>query len=481
MPKLTLTADADVRIILTGIYWIGGDIGYSTQKALLDETYTPDFSNTISLDLSEIVHNALEFTLPDTGLFAQRGIVRNFMLSLVDIANNFSSLYNFTAIRTGIKRLNVNLNDFLSENFLTWQPQRKKVTAAHSEWITYYAKQTCYLYVTAEFNDHTVVAQKLNDLVGGKAYTADTSASRITSLFGKTPVRYNVYVATSDNAFSERLSNVQQYIVEAPMHNEQIFFFQNSLGGIDSIRCTGEVKHAPEYTPSTALMSDTEDTYHVEKKDLRTQTTGWLDESAAAWLHDFFMSKQRYKYEDNTLQPIVIDEVTAETSTTEYLIAFEFTYRPSVASEYLKLKRDFGKKACTWFEYINAWDIVYSVDWDRNTWVTSDTDVAYILAITDTWINLTKTYNLLAAFNAFPAITVEEWQKMTLGLRAERINAFKAYVNQLELVSVDSIQTNSVFRPSNVAPGDAIEKWLLSIGYWNDAGVWDDKKRWLAA
>jgi hypothetical protein len=336
LPKLTFTADADVRIRL-----LDGN------KTLLDETYTPDFSNTISLDLSEVVHNALTFTLPAAGLFVQPELVRTFTL-LLD-----NSTYNFTAIRTGVKRLNVEPSVFLAKNFLTWQPQTKEVIAVQPEWLTYYASQTCHLYVRAEVYNNNIRSKKIADFAAGNAYTVNTSVERITALVGYPPARYDIYVVATDSPSGPRLSNIQQYIVVGPTPNEQFFCFQNSLGGIDTVRCTGEAKHTPEYTPSTALFNEVEDTYHIEKKDLKAQNTGWLRKDTAAWLNDFFASKQRYKYEDGALQPVVIDEVTAETSTAEDLIAFEFTYRESTASTYLNLKRDFGSTTATWTTFMN--------------------------------------------------------------------------------------------------------------------------------
>jgi hypothetical protein len=476
LPKLTLTADMDVRI---RVY-----IGSHIDSVLLDETYTPDFNNTISLDITEVIKNALSVTLPSGVLYVQGDLVKEFRIQL-GVAGD-AIIRTFKAILCGLKGAgSADGAEFLSKNFLTWQPQQKKVTAMQPEWLTYYATNTCYLFVSAEFDDNTVGVQNLNMFPSGKAYTVDTSVSRITALFGRTPVRYNVFVAAGNDAFSsQRISNVQQYIVEPPAYNEQFFFFQNSLGGIDTVRCIGEAKHAPEYTPSTALMNEVEDVYNIEKKDLHTQNTGWLGKAAAAWLHDFFVSKQHYKHEDDVLQAVVIDEVTAESSTAEDLISFEFTYRPAIASEYMKLTREFGEKTCTWSGYVNAWGTVFSESWNRNTWFTSDTDVAYLLAITDTLISLTKTYNLLDAFSgpsgSFIAVSVEAWQKMPVLSRNSRISAFKTYVNNFELINVDTAQTNNVFRASGIVSGDAIEKWLLVTGSWNDEGVWDDRGRMLS-
>ncbi|MDR2126953.1 MAG: hypothetical protein LBP63_09000 [Prevotellaceae bacterium] len=81
-----------------------------------------------------------------------------------------------------------------------------------------------------------------------------------------------------------------------------------------------------------------ERTFFTEKKDIRKQNTGWITKYEADWMRDFFMSKKIYLFENNELNPIVIDEVTAETSTQKNLIAFEFTYRPAEMSDYLNLK-----------------------------------------------------------------------------------------------------------------------------------------------
>jgi hypothetical protein len=343
LPKLTLTADADVRIRL--------DVGASLEfifRTLLDETYTPDFSRVISLDLSEVVHNALKFTMPTADPFVQPEILRTFRLVLNDFA------YFFSAIRTGVKRLNVAPVEFLSKNFLTWQPPVKEITDTQPEWLTCYPAQNGFLFVTATLAGHSTVSKKMAILTAGKVYTFDTSVEHITALVGARPVRYDVYVVATDNPSALQL-NTQIYRVVNSTDNERFYCFQNSLGGLDTVRCTGEIKHAPEYTPSTALMNDdVEDVYHIEKKDVTTQTTGWLDKAARAWLHDFFMSKQRHKYEDNALQAVVIDEVTAETSTTEDLIAFEFTYREATASIYLNLKHNSITTTATWAGYVNV-------------------------------------------------------------------------------------------------------------------------------
>jgi hypothetical protein len=110
-------------------------------------------------------------------------------------------------------------------------------------------------------------------------------------------------------------------------------------------------------------------------------------------------------------------------------------------------------------------------------WLTTDTDVACVLRITDTRLNVTRTYSLLDAFLLFPAITVSDWHKMTMPPRMERINAFKGYINEVESVDIAAIQTNEVFR-HNEMPVAPATGWILATGFWNDNGYWDDTAQW---
>jgi hypothetical protein len=111
-------------------------------------------------------------------------------------------------------------------------------------------------------------------------------------------------------------------------------------------------------------------------------------------------------------------------------------------------------------------------------WITTNTDVACRVSITDKLLNVTRTYSLLDAFLAFPAITVDEWHKMRMPPRMERINAFKNYINEVEAIDIEAIQTNEVFRPAGETPGTPAKGWILETGFWDDDGRWMDTATW---
>ncbi|MDR1348100.1 MAG: hypothetical protein LBJ63_06715 [Prevotellaceae bacterium] len=170
------------------------------------------------------------------------------------------------------------------------------------------------------------------EMTAGNVYTVNISS--MLKPLSKTLVAVEAVVYATGFP-SNKISKYQYYTIAEELPDDRYFLFENSLGGFDTVRCTGEIKSEPEFTREAALMGDTEQTFFAEKSDIKTQATGWLTRYDAAWLHDFFMSKKIYLLEDDKLKSTVIDEITAETSSKEDLRSFEFTYRPAESSDYL--------------------------------------------------------------------------------------------------------------------------------------------------
>jgi hypothetical protein len=321
LPKVVIESEADVRIqLLAGT------------KQLIDETYMPDFDNRVSLDIADIVINELGFNINALNVFQQTDIIKTFTL-IIDY-----DTYNFSALRAGVRELTLTPAAFLTRNFLTLQPSEKIITDEQPEWLTYFATQTCYAFITAYFADGTKQTVKISNLQQNTCVTINVN--RFINNFNDKPRQAEIFVTATDNAENEKISKFQYYKIVDKQPYEQYFCFENSLGGIDTLRCSGEIKHTPEFIAETALMGDTERTFFTDKKDIRQQNTGWLTWQASTWLHDFFASHKCYIFNRSKLQQVVIDEVTAETSTKENMKAFEFSYRPAVASMYLNLDTD---------------------------------------------------------------------------------------------------------------------------------------------
>lgn len=95
-------------------------------------------------------------------------------------------------------------------------------------------------------------------------------------------------------------------------------------------------------------------------------------------------------------------------------------------------------------------------------WVTTDTDVACSLTVNkevngSPLSGYPKKYSILAAFGQYAAITEEQWHKAGYSEYHERIEAFRAYVENLEVIDTLATQTNEPFRMSTEDPGIIVE------------------------
>lgn len=95
-------------------------------------------------------------------------------------------------------------------------------------------------------------------------------------------------------------------------------------------------------------------------------------------------------------------------------------------------------------------------------WITTDTDVACTLTVNkiisgQQVIGYPRTYSILDAFDTYEAITTNQWQKLSSVQRDARIDDFKSYVNNVESIDTDAIQTNTATRPTSGNVGEITE------------------------
>jgi hypothetical protein len=223
LPKIVVESNAQVRIKLS-----------TGANVLLDETYTPDFYYRVSIDIADIVINELEFTFPTaTNVTVQQNIIKKFTISI-----NETYTSEFTALRCGVKDLGIAPAEFMRKNFLTWQPREKKITLSQPEYLTYAAQQTCWLFVTAYFADGTKQNISVTQMTAGNVYTADIN--RLLNSLPQVAVQAEAVVASANSISSVKVSKYQYYATVPELPDEQYFLFENSLGGLDTVRCTGD-------------------------------------------------------------------------------------------------------------------------------------------------------------------------------------------------------------------------------------------------
>ena len=235
--------------------------------------------------------------------------------------------------------------NFLKNNFLTWQPQVKAVTYYSPEFLTYYAAEACavkckaYLWNGTGYTESEITLAHLTE---GCVYTIPVQYAIIAkALNQKTPSYYDVWV---EKEGGDRLTYVQRYYAsDMKSEEEEWFLFENSLGGVDCFRAYGNSENTAEHTHNVAEIEDDSEEYRVDTTRKFKKNTGYLDGKERLWLLDFFPSLGKYVYHRNSWRKITVTESDVNYEAKELPSNYTFTYKYSDARPYLNLSRASGE------------------------------------------------------------------------------------------------------------------------------------------
>lgn len=217
------------------------------ETEILSQRYDPPTEGYIAVNLRDVIHGRLSFLFEDSSnIYQQFSLVDDFT-AIVD-----DTEIKFRVIRSGVDRLADSATNFLTQNFLTWQPSIKPVTYYSPEFLTYYAVVPCTAKLRAYFTDDAGVITSqtdytITDLLPGIAYTIPLQYSVVAGWLGhKLPAYYDVWV---ENTTGQRLTYIQRYYAEdMRSEQEQWILFENTLGGLDTFRAYGNTTFNGEHT-----------------------------------------------------------------------------------------------------------------------------------------------------------------------------------------------------------------------------------------
>ena len=327
LKEFLITSDVQVSFVLRQ-----GD------TEILSQRYDPPTQGYITINLRDIIHGRLSFQLKETGsIYQQLSLVADFT-AVIDTTE-----VSFRVIRSGVDRLSDSASNFLTQNFLTWQPTIKPVTYYSPEFLTYYAVVNGSAKMRAYLTDESgIVTSQLDytisELVAGIAYTIPLQYSVVTGLLDhKLPAYYDVWIEDSSG---NRLTYIQRYYAEnMRSEQEQWILFENSLGGVDTFRAYGSTIFNGEHTHNIAEVNEVSQEYHVDTERKFEKNTGHLNNDERKWLLDFFPSQVKYIYIANYLRRIVVTESNVNYTDRELPSNYTFTFKYADAQPLLNLPR----------------------------------------------------------------------------------------------------------------------------------------------
>lgn len=320
---------------------------HGAEQNIVQHTYTPNDEHRITVDVKDIILPLLAFELKDDSTpYVQENIMKAFSAEIYEVgdAGNRKE-FSFSVIRSGVDKLADSAENFLKNNFLTWQPQVKAVTYYSPEFLTYYAAEACAVKCKAYFWNGTGYTESeitLAHLTEGCVYTIPVQYAIIAkALNQKTPSYYDVWV---EKEGGDRLTYVQRYYAsDMKSEEEEWFLFENSLGGVDCFRAYGNSENTAEHTHNVAEIEDDSEEYRVDTTRKFKKNTGYLDGKERLWLLDFFPSLGKYVYHRNSWRKITVTESDVNYEAKELPSNYTFTYKYSDAHPYLNLSRASGE------------------------------------------------------------------------------------------------------------------------------------------
>lgn len=320
---------------------------HGAEQNIVQHTYTPNDEHRITVDVKDIILPLLAFELKDDSTpYIQENIMKAFSAEIYEVgdAGNRKE-FSFSVIRAGVDKLADSAENFLKNNFLTWQPQVKEVTYYSPEFLTYYAAEACavkckaYLWNGTGYTESEITLAHLTE---GCVYTIPVQYAIIAKdLNQKTPSYYDVWV---EKEGGDRLTYVQRYYAsDMKSEEEEWFLFENSLGGVDCFRAYGNSENTAEHTHNVAEIEDDSEEYRVDTTRKFKKNTGYLDGKDRLWLLDFFPSLGKYVYHRNSWRKITVTESDVNYEAKELPSNYTFTYKYSDARPYLNLPRVSGE------------------------------------------------------------------------------------------------------------------------------------------
>lgn len=306
-------------------------------RTLFEASYTPGSNQMVEIDVKDIIEADLNVQFRNLSYPYEQPDMAKTYTAYVD-----EQSVEFTVVKGGVDNLATADVNFMQFNWLTWQPQIKKVTYYLPVMLTFFSAVESVVKVKAYFKEdngsYSEETKQLLSIIAGKAYTIPVQYAVIAGEFdSRMPAFYDVWF---ENTEGVRLSYIQRYVASGTMsEDEQWIIFENSLGGFDTFRAYGTNTLSANHEHQLAEMDEETNEYRVDTSREYTKNTGYLSGYERKWMLDFFPSKQKYLYDGNSLRKIIVTEDSTSYVSNQLPTSYEFTYKYADAKPYLNLKR----------------------------------------------------------------------------------------------------------------------------------------------
>lgn len=305
-------------------------------EVIIDEIYTPDSQDIVTVDVREICGQFLSATFPESDIFSQAQSTGTFLAYVDD-----SLVDTFTVTLGGARNLSSTPTTFLKSNWLTWQPQTKSVRWNQPEYLTYYHTQAGVVKAKFYLKNGNTETVTIHSASAGDRKTYNMEMSYLFSLSSHSvDALYGLVDVWVQSTSGTRLTYIQRYIHHPETRDEHYFVAVNSLGGIDTFCFCGERVLTPSIEHQSAQNADRRVDITQEPDRSWSQNTGYLSRLEAEWIWELMSADHRWTAVDGNLEEIIIDSSSIKASDADNVQSYSFSFSLVRGGKLLSLERD---------------------------------------------------------------------------------------------------------------------------------------------
>lgn len=318
----------------------------------ITELHTPDWGGTglfgiIYLNISDLISAHLKTSYPLDQSLEELGFVgQTGAFGTVTIKVDGDTVRSFKVIKGVVDYMipeyesPLNFQTYIKKNILSLCPQIRLVKPDHPNALTYYAVGGGKVYINAKIftgYDGQGNPQHINEektyytFIGESLYTFDAMYQSLSALYSLSEGQHieHIDVYGKDNDSSIQTASIRLIPDNTVYPYDDLFAFENSLGGIDIIRFTGVLSESIEHEYLSQTNIGRTSTYGLVHITIYSKNTGYFpDEEHAIFANDFIASTNIYHYKNERFEPIVITEKEA-IYTKGKISAFSFKFKYS--------------------------------------------------------------------------------------------------------------------------------------------------------
>ncbi len=307
--------------ILTGVTDMVSFKLYQDATLLLDEQYYPDTDGRIRIKMADLISQQLFIQVPDYAqtVFHQPQAHGAFTAEIDE------DPLNFTVVKGFLQRPPFDVPHFLQHNWLTTAPYIKAVKFHDPEWLTCYPVSSVVVRIRATFPDATTQTVTYATLEANKVQSINVNPGLIIGLFTQEPAKWEIYTEASGQ--QRQSTRTYLYGTGCDQHDD-LFVFENRLGGIDTIRFTGTATRNDSSLFENARFDEyVVDFFAAPELSVQKNTGPLGTRLQLNHALDFFRSLRKHHLTHGFIAGIYLDKPVLESTKGELnSFTFDFSY-----------------------------------------------------------------------------------------------------------------------------------------------------------